>query len=99
VPKQPGRTIWLLILGAVSLVSAVIFTWRHPRFSVYRDKFLCFLPDYWQIVQVSGDQWILLALRQYVATWRPIAGHASAGARASISPTLRAVLKETERDV
>lgn len=97
--KTTRSYYWLLILGAVSLVTAVIFTWRHPRFSVYRDKFLCLLPIVGKSYRYLATSGFFLLCGNMLRHGVPLLDSLQLCARASISPTLRAVLEETERDV
>jgi type II secretory pathway component PulF len=90
---------WILALGFLTIVGAVIFTWRHPKFAVYRDKFLCCLPVIGKAYRYMATSGFFLLCGNMLRHGVPLLDTLQLCARASMSPTLRSVLEETERDV
>ena len=90
---------WILVLGFLTLVGSIIFTWRHPKFAVYRDKFLCRLPVIGKAYRYMATSGFFLLCGNMLRHGVPLLDTLQLCARASMSPTLRSVLEETERDV
>ena len=90
---------WLFGLSAIALVAATIFTWRHPRFAVYRDKLLCCIPIIGTAYRYLATSGFFLLCGNMLRHGVPLLDSLQLCARASFSPTLRSILEETERDV
>jgi type II secretory pathway component PulF len=90
---------WLFGLSAIALVAATIFTWRHPRFAVYRDKLLCCIPIIGKAYRYLATSGFFLLCGNMLRHGVPLLDSLQLCARASFSPTLRSILEETERDV
>lgn len=90
---------WLIGLSAIALIAITIFTWRHPKFAVYRDKLLCCIPIIGKAYRYLATSGFFLLCGNMLRHGVPLLDSLQLCARASFSPTLRSVLEETERDV
>lgn len=97
--KTARTYYWLFGLLVISFVGLTIFTWRHPKFAVYRDKLLCCLPIIGKAYRYLATSGFFLLCGNMLKHGVPLLESLQLCARASFSPTLRAILEETERDV
>lgn len=90
---------WLFALSAVAFIAAVLFTWNHPKFAVYRDKVLCNLPIIGKAYRYLATSGFFLLCGNMLRHGVPLLDALRLCARATFSPTLKSILEETERDV
>lgn len=90
---------WLLAVTVIAIVGATIFTWRHPKFAVYRDHLMCRLPIIGKAYRNLATSGFFLLCGNMLKHGVPLVETLQLCSRATFSPILRNILEETERDV
>lgn len=88
-----------LAIGFIASVCAVVFTWRHPKFAVKRDRVLCSLPIIGKAYRNLATSGFFLLCGTMLKHGVPLLETLQLCSRATFSPTLRNILEETEQEV
>lgn len=89
----------LIAIGFIALVSAIVLTWRHPKFAVKRDRVLCALPIIGKAYRNLATSGFFLLCGTMLKHGVPLLETLQLCSRATFSPTLRRILEETEQEV
>jgi len=88
-----------LTLFACALIGIIYYSWNNPRFSIIRDKFLCRLPVIGKSYRYLATSGFLLLCGNTLRHGVPLLESLQLCARATSSPILREILRETEQQV
>jgi type II secretory pathway component PulF len=87
------------VIGSVAFISLLIYTWKHPRFSIQRDKIMSRLPIIGRSYRYLATSNFLLLCGNMLRNGVPLLEALQLSARASYSPSLRSLLEEAEKEV
>lgn len=97
---QTIRRFYLFfVIGSIAFISLLVYTWKHPRFSIQRDRILSCLPVVGKSYRYLATSNFLLLCGNMLRNGVPLLEALQLSARASYSPSLKRLLEEAEKEV